>query len=119
MTSSKYKTLGSSPKYLILRENSDLEKDEETIHTIKAVHLPEFSGTSKAETDFALIELENGANNCSAEEKNGDRCWPIKPVNLPRDDLILSPGIEVRTLGEQQQIFLNIFQTNCIRLGSH
>ena len=91
----------------------------ETIHTIKAVHLPEISGVNKFETDFALIELENGANNCSVEENNGDKCWPVKPYNLPRDDLIINPGIEVRTLGEQQQIFLNMFQTYFIRLGGH
>jgi len=86
-----------------LRENSDLEYDEETIHTIKRIHLPRNSGkyyvSGRTKTDFALVELESSVNSCTGEETRKGRCWSITPVKLPDQFMIIPPLQEVRTLG--------------------
>ena len=86
-----------------IRENSDLEYDEETIHTIKRIHLPRNSGkyyvSGRTKTDFALVELESSVNSCTAEETQKGRCWLITPVKLPDEFMIIPPLQEVRTLG--------------------
>ena len=85
------------------RENNDLEFDEETVHTIKRIHLPQNSGSfveSKGKlTDFALIELDHSVNKCSEYETRAGKCWNITPISLPSRDISIQPLKEVRTLG--------------------
>jgi len=86
------------------RENNDLEVDEETVHAVKKIHLPENSGSfvqsNGQMTDFAHVELRRSVNRCSAEETRAGKCWTISPVELPKSDIIIKPRQRVRTLGK-------------------
>jgi len=87
--------------FVKLREYNDFTPDQETVHNIARVHLPDKSGnpyeSQGEETDFALIETENDVNTCTERLRE---CWPITPVRLPGPNMQHIPNLEeVRTLG--------------------
>ena len=76
-----------------LREYNDLERDTETIHTIKNVFY-----APNGDTDIAVVELQDSVNSCTESDRE---CWTISPLKLPAPELKVTPGQSVRTLGKE------------------
>ena len=66
-------------------------RDTETVHKIKEVYY-------KDDSDIAIIELQESVNKCS-EDTQKDKCWPIKAINLPENDLEIKLNQYGRALG--------------------
>merc|ERR1712151_7338 len=88
-----------NPCFVKLRENSDFEQDEETIHAIKTAHVPMKNNIINTATDFALIELTSSANTCNQRETENGKCWQIQPVKLTPPAQPISLKHTVTTLG--------------------